>query len=232
MTERKAARFPFPIQGRIPNFKGAEDAAERLRELPAYRNAKTLKCNPDAPQHPARQRALEDGKVVYMAVPRLRKEKCFIKLDPKKIDPRHYRKAASISGSETFGVGVTPGEMPAIDLIVAGSVAVRQDGARIGKGGGYSDLEFGLATGLNLVTPQTVIVTTVHDLQVVDAEWEIMPYDIPVDWILTPSRTMECQGKHPRPQGVLWDHLDPAMARNIPILDRFRNPPAKPKRKR
>jgi len=224
MTEQKAARFPFPIKGRIPNFQGAEDAAERLRALPCYRKAKTLKCNPDAPQNPLRRAALEDGKVVYMAVPRRRKEKCFLMLDPKKIDPRNYRKAASISGSEQFGVGVTPDEMPAIDLIVAGSVAVRKDGTRIGKGGGYSDLEFGIATDLKRVTQKTVIVTTVHDLQVVDAEWEVKPYDIPVDWIVTPTRAIECKNKHPRPKGVLWDHLKPEMERDIPILERLQRP--------
>jgi 5-formyltetrahydrofolate cyclo-ligase len=31
----------------------------------------TVKANPDSPQLPVRQRALEDGKTVYMAVPRL-----------------------------------------------------------------------------------------------------------------------------------------------------------------
>ncbi|CCQ89961.1 5-formyltetrahydrofolate cyclo-ligase [Nitrospina gracilis 3/211] len=224
MTREKAARFPFPIKGRIPNFKGAEAAVERLRTLTCYQKAKTLKCNPDSPQRPLRQAALEDGKTVFMAVPRLRKEQCFLKLDPAKIDPRNFKKAASISGSEQFGQPVTPQEMPAIDLISAGSVAVRRNGTRIGKGGGYSDLEFGIATDLKLITKKTVIVTTVHDLQVVDAEWEVMPYDIPLDWILTPTQSIECKNKHARPQGVLWDHLDPAMQRDIPILERLVGP--------
>ncbi|MFD5450797.1 5-formyltetrahydrofolate cyclo-ligase [Streptomyces sp. NPDC127100] len=33
-----------------------------------------------------------------------------------------------------------------LDLIVLGSVAVNRDGARIGKGAGYSDIEFALLT--------------------------------------------------------------------------------------
>jgi len=48
--------------GRIPNFAGAEAAAERLREHPAWQAARTVKSNPDSPQRPVRQRALEDGK--------------------------------------------------------------------------------------------------------------------------------------------------------------------------
>ena len=70
MRAAKVARFPGAA-GRIPNFTGAEAAAERLRAMPAWRAAGTLKANPDSAQLPVRQRALEDGKIVYMAVPRL-----------------------------------------------------------------------------------------------------------------------------------------------------------------
>ena len=70
MREARVARFPGAA-GRIPNFTGAEAAAERLRALPAWQAAATLKANPDSAQLPVRQRALEDGKTVYMAVPRL-----------------------------------------------------------------------------------------------------------------------------------------------------------------
>ena len=70
MRAAKVARFPGAV-GRIPNFTGAEAAAERLRGLPAWRAARTVKANPDSAQLPVRQRALEDGKIVYMAVPRL-----------------------------------------------------------------------------------------------------------------------------------------------------------------
>ena len=70
MRAAKVARFPGAA-GRIPNFTGAEAAAERLRSLPAWQAAGTVKSNPDSAQWPVRQRALEDGKTVYMAVPRL-----------------------------------------------------------------------------------------------------------------------------------------------------------------
>ena len=66
------ARFPKPAN-RIPNFVGAEAAARRLAETEEWAGAATVKSNPDSPQWPVRQRALVDGKVVYMAVPRLRR---------------------------------------------------------------------------------------------------------------------------------------------------------------
>ena len=60
MRAAKVARFPG-AEGRIPNFAGAEAAAERLRGTPAWQAAGTLKANPDSAQLPVRQRALEDG---------------------------------------------------------------------------------------------------------------------------------------------------------------------------
>jgi 5-formyltetrahydrofolate cyclo-ligase len=70
MSAARVARFPGAA-GRIPNFTGAEAAAERLRATGVWQAASTVKANPDSAQLPVRQRALEDGKTVYMAVPRL-----------------------------------------------------------------------------------------------------------------------------------------------------------------
>src|ERR1700729_3585397 len=81
----KVARFPGAA-GRIPNFTGAEAAAERLRAQRAWQAAGTLKANPDSAQWPVRQRALEDGKTVYMAVPRLARPEPFFLLDPDHLD--------------------------------------------------------------------------------------------------------------------------------------------------
>src|SRR5439155_1138187 len=72
LTARRVARFPLPLDERIPNFTGAERAAERLAETPEWKAATRLKCNPDAPQRPVRLRALSEGKLVSMAVPRPR----------------------------------------------------------------------------------------------------------------------------------------------------------------
>jgi hypothetical protein len=48
MRAAKVARFPGAV-GRIPNFTGAEAAAERLRALPAWQAASTVKANPEPP---------------------------------------------------------------------------------------------------------------------------------------------------------------------------------------
>src|SRR5438552_894299 len=62
------------------------------------------------------------GKVVYMAVPRLRQARCFWELDPRRL--RDPPAAASIGGAAKAGRAVDPRALPHIDLVVAGSVAV------------------------------------------------------------------------------------------------------------
>jgi len=133
MRAAKVARFPGAA-GRIPNFTGAERAAERLRDLPAWQAALTLKANPDSAQLPVRQRALEDGKTVYMAVPRLAEREPFFALDPDHLD-QPPRKAASISGASRSARRVTLDELAPVDLVVMGCVAAGEDGARLGKAG-------------------------------------------------------------------------------------------------
>src|SRR5262249_35893379 len=142
MAARGVARFPG-ARGRIPNFVGAERAALHLTALRAWRDARILKINPDAPQLPVRRMALREGKVVYMPVPRLQALDCFLELDPDRLGSRATQ-AASIKGAERFGRRVRLEDVPAIDLIVCGAVAVNGKGARVGKGGGFSDLEYGL----------------------------------------------------------------------------------------
>jgi 5-formyltetrahydrofolate cyclo-ligase len=216
MTERNVVRFPG-AEGRIPNFVGAEAAARRLADLPEWQSAEALKCNPDMPQLPVRTLALQQGKTVYMAVPRLSKKKCFFQLDPARVKGVE-RRAASIKGASRLGHPLAPKDMPHIDLIIAGSVAVRRDGARVGKGGGFSDLEYGLAAELGLVDETTPIVTTVHPVQITEHDFPILPHDIPLDYIVTPEETIHCPRAHNRPQGILWEYLSNQKVEETPIL--------------
>jgi 5-formyltetrahydrofolate cyclo-ligase len=223
MRAAKVARFPGAA-GRIPNFTGAEAAAGRLRTLPAWKAAKTLKANPDSAQLPVRQRALEDGKIVYMAVPRLAGPEPFFALDPDHLD-QPPRKAASISGASRSARRVTLQELTPVDVVVMGSVAVGEDGARLGKGGGFADLEFALATGAGLIGPHTVTVTTVHEIQLRPAgAVPLTSHDVPVDLIVTPERVIDCRSRHtPHPSaGIVWDELTDEKIAAIPLLSALR----------
>ena len=219
MSAARVARFPGAA-GRIPNFSGAEAAAERLRGLPEWRNARTLKANPDSAQLPVRQRALEDGKTVYMAVPRLAGPEPFFALDPDHLS-ESPRKAASISGANRSARRVALAELAPVDLVVMGCVAVGEDGARLGKGGGFADLEFALAGAAGLIGPGTVAVTTVLELQLQPAgAIPLAEHDVPVDLVITPGRVIDCRGRRaPRPVAdIHWPELTPEKIAAIPLL--------------
>jgi 5-formyltetrahydrofolate cyclo-ligase len=217
-----AARFPGAA-GRIPNFVGAEAAAERLRGVRAWRSAGTVKANPDSPQWPVRQHALEDRKTLFMAVPRLAEPKPFFRLDPERITSSP-RQATSIKGASRAAVPVDVSELVPVDLVVAGCVAVGEDGTRLGKGGGFSDLELAVATEAGLVAPDTIVVTTVHELQVRRAgEIPTVGHDVHVDVLVTPDRVIECA----RPSGyaaprLRWEELTEEKIAAIPLLERLR----------
>jgi 5-formyltetrahydrofolate cyclo-ligase len=168
-----------------------------------------------------RLRALKEGKMVYMAVPRLRELECFIELDPSRVG-RNIKQAASIQGAFRFGRPVLPDDMRKIDLIVCGTVAVNLEGARIGKGGGYSDLEYGLAREAGLARQKTPIVTTVHDLQVLNDKLPVLAHDIPVDVIVTPTRVIQTHTQLPKPKGIYWDYLTNEKIDEIPYLKQMR----------
>jgi 5-formyltetrahydrofolate cyclo-ligase len=110
-------------------------------------------------------------------------------------------------------------EMRPIDMVVCGSVAVNRSGARIGKGAGYSDLEVALLVEAGLVTPQTVIVAPVHQLQVVEDTIPETPHDFSVDLIVTPEEVIRCDNPR-RPKGIVWDELTAEQIRSIPVLSK------------
>jgi 5-formyltetrahydrofolate cyclo-ligase len=216
-----AARFPGTA-GRIPNFIGAEAAADLLRTLDGWQGASAIKANPDAPQWPVRQRALEDGIAVYMAVPRLAEPDPFLLLDPATL-PVSPRKASSIKGAAHSGRSVALDDLQSVDLVVVGSVAVDRRGARLGKGGGFADLEFAIASAAGLVGDDTLVVTTVHPSQVLRAgRIPVTAHDVPVDVIVTPDEVIRCERAHPRPEGVLWDELSEDKIAAIPLLGALR----------
>lgn len=215
------ARFPG-ARGRIPNFAGAAEAAETLRGLQVWAGVRAVKANPDSPQRPVRHRALQDGRTVFMAVPRLAGDKPFLCLDPDQLAESPYR-ASSIKGASRNARPVDVADLPHLDLVVVGSVAVDRTGARLGKGGGYSDLEFAVTRAAGLITEATRVVTTVHDRQVLEpGRIPMTAHDVPVDTVATPTRVLDCAGgPHRRPAGLLWEELEEEKIAAIPLLRRL-----------
>ncbi len=216
MEETGIADFPRPVYGRIPNFVGAGEAAARLASSEVFRRARVVKVNPDAPQRPVRELVLRSGKLLVMPSPRI--SRGFLTLDPTRISSWLYSSAVTIQGVFRYGTPAHPEELPEIDLVVAGSTVVSIYGERLGKGEGYSELEYGVLAEYGKLSPEVPVVTTVHDVQVVDFHIELKPWDITVDHIYTPTRSIKTYGEVKRTPGILWEYLDEEKLNSIPLL--------------
>jgi 5-formyltetrahydrofolate cyclo-ligase len=221
LLDQHGAVQPPGAAGHIPSFTGADQAAERLAELPAWTSARVVKSNPDRAQLPVRVRALRESKTVYMAVPRLETVQPFYRLDPQALADVALDVAATGAGAARLAPRVGLDEMQPVDLIVCGSVAVDRRGVRIGKGAGYSDIEVALLHDAGLIHPETVIVTTVHDLQLVDQPIPDGTHDFRVHYIVTPTQVIPCPPTPP-PAGIDWQLVTTRQMAAIPVLGQLR----------
>src|SRR5262245_42708650 len=207
--------------GHIPRFVGNDQAAAQLAMLPIWQQARVIKCNPDQAQAPVRLRALQENKMLYMAVPRLTEERCFVELTAAELRHRGValEVAATSRGAMQHGRLVALDEMSPIDLVVVGCVAVARDGGRTGKGAGFADLELGLLRQGGLVQADTPLVTTVHPLQIVpSAVLPMLPHDWSLTWIITPDEAIATTTTGAQPPGLLWESLRPEQLATIPVL--------------
>lgn len=210
-----------PVHGKIPDFHGADRAALRLAGLEDWARARVVKSNPDKAQAEVRAEALAAGKLLYMAVSKMATPEPFYELDPAAIhDPVEVASTGRWAASHAPHISVE--RMRPVDVVVCGSVAVNRAGVRLGKGAGYSDIEMGLLADAGLIGPRTLIVTTVHQLQVVDEELPDSDHDASVDVIVTPEETILCPPRR-RPRGILWEDLQAEKIQAIPAL-RARRP--------
>jgi len=215
LEQAGVATFPTPIAGRIPNFNGAEAAAKLLSQVLEFKEARVIKVSPDSPQKPVRTLALSSGKKLIVPTPRLAQG--FRVLDPHDIPKHRYIFASTIGGSAQLGKAVEPASLPTVDLIVTGSVAVDSAGRRLGKGEGYSEIEYAVLAETGKIRNRTPIATTIHELQLVE-KVPSEPFDFQVDIIATPGRVIRTPGKKTRPAGLIWDRLSEEKVSSIPIL--------------
>lgn len=214
MEEEKIGRFPFPLQNRIPNFKSAEKAAAHVTTLSAYRDAEAVKVNPDAPQLPLRAQVLIDGKTLLVPTPRLKAG--FIQVKPEWVPRGEEKKAVSLTHMKRYGKELSLSDIPRIDLIVVGSVAVHKDGRRLGKGEGYADREYAILTELG--NPKVPVVTTIHSVQIVEADIPIEAYDLTADWIATEDEIFSTNTPYPKPTGIDWNQVTEGEKEEMPVL--------------
>ena len=112
--------------------------------------------------------------------------------------------------------------MQPVDMVITGCVAVDPTGARMGKGGGFSDLEYALAWEAGLIGSATIVATTVHEIQVLAPDMiPLTDHDMGLDLIVTPERVISCGGRTGTPR-VRWEELTEEKIASIPLLAALR----------
>jgi len=188
-----------------------------------------VKVNPDTPQKSVRMAVLRRGKALLVPQPRLRSG-FFSRILPGAIPPRDYDFATSAAGIRVLAEPIGLEDECKVDLIVVGSVAVDPEtGARVGKGEGFAELEYGMLRLLGAVDAATPIVTCVHDCQVRAGALPppgaaLMRHDVPVDIVVTPTRVyrVDPERRAPKPTGIYWDLLSQEKLLQVPVLRELR----------
>jgi 5-formyltetrahydrofolate cyclo-ligase len=152
----RVAAYPFPPQGRHPNFVGARQAAQHLLAHPLLAKAKLVLVGLDAPLGPLRGLLLAAGKAIV--VPQQHHQG-----GP---HPRYWlladqpATAGKLTNLARFGQPLLTLEQ--VEVAVLGSVAVDGQGWRLSKGFGWG------AHGLPAaqVTGDLPMLSLVHRLQV------------------------------------------------------------------
>jgi len=181
LEAKDVARFPLPCYGRIPNFRGSDEAADRLRASAEWTRANVVFVSPDFAQRKVRENTLSDGKILVMASPKL--QQGYVVVHPDDVKGLAVS-ASTIKGAFNYGKIMDNEEIPRPDLVVEGAVAVDMQGNRLGKGGGYGDTEI---KTLKTRFGSILVAVTVHDLQVVKA----VPFedkDEKIQMIVTPTK--------------------------------------------
>ena len=148
-----------------------------------------------------------------MPTPRLRGG--FQKFDPAVIGAENFSKAATLSSSKEWSEEISLNEIPQVDAIIAGSVAVTRSGKRCGKGEGYSDIEFAILRELG--HKPVPVATTVHQLSVVE-DFPRETIDLPLSIIVTPDETLEVKKPFSPPEKIDWNQINKKNLEEMPIL--------------
>ena len=181
LEEKNLVDFPRPCYGRIPNFKKAGVAAEKILTLKEFSVSKCVFCTPDAVLRRVRQIVLEQGKTLAVALPHM---EAFVEIDERK----NVSEATRISGMRRYGSPLRT----KIDLFVQGSVAVDLYGNRLGKGKGYGDSEYFILKERGLMSENAKVATIVHHLQIVrDLRKLMSKRDVGIDYVITPDEILK-----------------------------------------
>jgi 5-formyltetrahydrofolate cyclo-ligase len=217
------SRFHMRFSEFIPDFSGSEAAIDRLWALPGFDAARHVFVTPDNSLTGLRQRLLARG--VSLVVSSYNMASGFYLLRPGAVPKGHELYGAWPDGLAHFGEPLTLNalaDLGAFDFVATGASAVATSGVRFGRGHGFFDLEWRIFSDMGLVDNLTPLVTVVHDVQVLDKKLYPSPDDVLVDWICTPTRSLQVARETQRPRGLNWKDITPEQVYAIPALAELR----------
>lgn len=212
------------IFNRIPGFVDSDKAAKLLSETEAFKKAQNIKVNIDRALHSVKLETLLAGKTLYLPATRDSKA-IYLKVDvPADATDDQKKEILNVQDISQHRTEITLENKVKLDMVVIGSVVVSRDGYRIGRGNGFADQDIGLLNEIGSITPDTVIATIVHDLQVVDSlpKELFQKYDTPVDLIVTPTEVIHVSKRLERPAGIFWHLLSERRLKIVPVLQVFK----------
>jgi 5-formyltetrahydrofolate cyclo-ligase len=221
---RPDSRFHWDFSAFIADFEGSDDCAQRVRQLDAYGIDGPLFITPDNSTEALRAQAMSDGRTILMTTYGIGRG--FLLLDSSSVPAGDRRYAATLDGMDRYARPVTLAELrggPMIALLVTGGSAVSANGVRFGKGHGYFDLEWAILSEIGLVDESSQIADVVHDCQVVDETLIGEDHDVPVDWVITPTRTIAVGDAGRTPGRIRWDLLLNSPLSTIPPIRELRD---------
>lgn len=214
---RPDSRFHWDFSSFVADFADSERCVDRLRALPAWSRSRLLFITPDNSTELVRRAAMADGKPFVMTTYGMRRG--FLALDPQDVPHTDHSYAATLDGMDRYARPVSLsdiGQADHIGLLITGGSAVNPRGHRMGKGHGYFDLEWALLSEIGAVDESSEIADVVHDCQLVDVDLAPAAHDVPVDWIITPTRTVQVSSSGRAPGRVVWDLLGGTRLASLP----------------
>ncbi len=216
---RPDSRFHWDFSSFIADFEGSDECARRIRSLDSYQLGGTVFITPDNSTEALRAQAIAEGRPILMTTYGI--VRGFLALDSGTVQAGQEFYAATLDGMDRYARPVTLAQISAggpLHLLVTGGSAVSINGVRFGKGHGFFDLEWAMLSEIGVVDARTEIVCIVHDCQVVDEALSGEDHDVPVDWIITPTRSIHVDSPGRRLGRVRWEMLEGSLLAEVPPL--------------
>lgn len=220
---RPDSRFHWDFSSFIADFAGSDRCAESVRQLDVYQRGGPVFITPDNSTEALRAQAMADDRTIIMTTYGIGRG--FLQLDSATVPAEERRYAATLDGMDRYARPISLVELrdgPVIELLVTGGSAVSANGVRFGKGHGYFDLEWAILSEVGRVDASSQIVDVVHDCQVVAETLSGEDHDVPVDWIVTPTRVLHVADTGRQLGRVRWELLAGSPLENIPPIQELR----------